>query len=173
MASVFAKGQCAKNQEFNGAFCADNVELRFGIDAKNPGNNAQAGKGALVQSAQWQCQRNINMLYEIGSAATYYVGNRRQGTAQFSRIVAGSDVFQKLIDDYGNICNPKPLVIDTATGACKGPANVQQPKGIKYTLEYATLTSVGGSVSAQDVVVSEQLGFMFTDLGYDAVGAQP
>lgn len=153
--SVFAKGDCAQDQAFNGAFCADKVQLRFGKKG--------AEKGAMVQSAQWQCQRTVNMLYEIGSSATYYVGNRRQGTAQLTRVVTGSAVFKQLIEDYGDICTPLPLIIDTSTAACGGGVAAG---GVKYTLEFATLTSVGASVTAQDVVVNEQLGFMFTDLSY-------
>lgn len=153
--SVFAKGQCGADQAFNGAFCSDNVQLRFG--------SAGAKKGAMVQSAQWQCQRNINMLYEIGSSATYYVGNRRQGTAQFTRVVTGSKEFKTLITDYGDICAPKPITVDTKTAACGGGVAAG---GVVYTLEFATLTSVGASVTAQDVVVNENIGFMFTDLSY-------
>ena len=151
--SVFAKGECGADQAFNGAFCADNVKLKFGT--------AEAKEGAMVQSAQWQCQRSINMLYEIGSAKTYYVGNRRQGTAQCTRVVTGSGVFKQLLTDYGDICNPKPITIDGSTAACGG--NVAAG-GVSYTLQDATLSSVGGSVTAQDVVINEQLGFMFVDL---------
>lgn len=154
--SAFAKGAvCTKDQEFNGAFCSENVELRFG--------SSGATKGALVQSAQWNCQRTVSMIYEIGSPAVYYVGNRRQGTAQFTRIVSGSGVFTKLVEDYGDVCKPQNLVIDASQKAACGGV---QPGGVEYTLVSATLNSVGGSVTANDVVITENLGFMFLDLYY-------
>lgn len=156
MASVFAQGgQCAATQEFNGAFCSDNVTLEFG--------DSGAKKGALVQSAQWQCERTVNMLYEIGSSAVYYVGNRRRGTANFTRVVSGSDVFKELITKYGNICEPDDITINTSTAACGGGVAAGGPK---YILIDSTLTMVGGNVNANDVVVNEQLGFMFIDLDY-------
>jgi len=156
MASVFAQGgQCNATQEFNGAFCSDNVTLEFG--------GAGAQKGALVQSAQWQCERTVNMLYEIGSSAVYYVGNRRRGTANFQRVVSGSPVFKELITKYGNICEPDDITINTSNAACGGGVAAGGPK---YILIDATLTMVGGNVNANDVVVYEQLGFMFIDLDY-------
>ena len=155
--SVFAKGDCAKDQKHGGSFCADNVILTW--------TGGGATEGALVQQAQWTCQRTVNMLYEIGSTAVYYVGNRRQGTANFARVVSGSTTFKGLVEDFGDICNPEDLVID-ASQAAFGDATAVQAGGVQYTLKDATLTSVGGSVTAQDVVVNEQLGFMFVDLLY-------
>lgn len=153
--SVFAKGECNKDQKHNGSFCADNVKLTW--------TGGGATEGALVQSAQWNCQRTLNMLYEIGSSAVYYVGNRRQGTAQFTRVVSGSATFKALVNDFGDICNPEDLVIDASQAACGGGVAAG---GVVYTLKDALLTSVGGSVTAQEVVINEQLGFMFIDLLY-------
>lgn len=157
MASVFAQGgKCNAVQEFNGAFCADNVKLKLG-------SSGEAKKGALVQSAEWQCERTVNMLYEIGSSAVYYVGNRRRGTATFTRVVSGSDVFKELITKYGNICEPDDITIDTSNAACGGGVAAGGPQ---YVLKDATLNLVGGSVNANDVVVTERVGFMFADLDY-------
>lgn len=154
--SIFAKGECAKDQKHNGSFCADNVILTW--------TGGGATEGALVQSAQWNCQRTVNMLYEIGSSAVYYVGNRRQGTAQFARVVSGSTTFKGLVDTFGDICNPENLVIDASQAACGGNS---AGGGVQYMLKDALLTSVGGSVTAQEVVINEQLGFMFIDLLYN------
>jgi hypothetical protein len=153
--SAFAAGN-GKDQFFNGAFRADDVRLNWlGSGAK---------EGALVQSAQWQCQRTVNFLYEIGSTAVYYVGNRRQGNANFTRVVAGSATFKNMVKKFGNLCAPDNLILDAKQAACKGGA--VSGGGVKYTLVSATLTTVGGSVTAQDIVINEQLGFMFVDLYY-------
>jgi hypothetical protein len=159
MPSVFAT-TCGKDQEWNGSFLADNVTLTW------PGSGEN--NGAIVQQVQFQIQRNVNMLYEIGSPYVYYVGGRRQGNATFTRVVSGSSTFAKLATDFGNICDPKDLWLDGKQGACKVACGGQG--GVKYTLMKATLNLVGASVTAQDVVINETLGFMFTDLGYEAGG---
>lgn len=159
--SAFSAGN-GKDQYFGGAFRADDVTLTFG--------GASAGAGALVQSAQWTCQRTVNFLYEIGSTAVYYVGNRRQGTAQFTRVVSGSASFKTMVTTYGDLCKPEDLTINASQAAC-GPA-AGGGGGVDYTLVKATLNSVGASVTAQEIVINEQLGFMFVDLYYGGGGAQ-
>jgi hypothetical protein len=162
--SIFSSGGGA-DQLHGGSFRADNVKLTW--------DGSTDAKGAIVQQVQFQIQRNINMLYEIGSTNVYYVGGRRQGTATFSRVVSGSQTFTKLATDFGNICTPKDLTLNASQSACggtapAGAAPATTPGGVTYTLKSATLQSVGASVSANDIVINESLGFMFLDLGYQA-----
>jgi hypothetical protein len=161
--SVFA-GTGGKDQEFNGSFLADNVKLTWGAGGTTGGGGANGG--ALVQQVQFQIQRNVNMLYEIGSPKVYYVGGRRQGNATFTRVVSGSSTFRDLATKFGNICKPADLYLDAAQAACGTTTSTSG--GVKYTLMKATLNSVGASVTANDVVINESLGFMFIDLGYTA-----
>lgn len=161
--SVFAN-TCGEDQTHGGSFLADNVKLTWSQGAGGDGGGAKGG--ALVQQVQFQIQRNVNMLYEIGSSLVYYVGGRRQGSATFNRVVSGSDTFRDLATKFGNICNPQNLYLNAAQASCKGES-CGETGGVKYTLISATLNSVGASVSANDVVINESLGFMFTDLGYE------
>lgn len=151
MANVFGVGAGGKGpQNHNGSFRADDLELTL---------PSGGGAGALVQQVQFQVQRAVNMLYEIGSNNVYYTGNRRQGTANLSRVVGSSDVFKRLLSDYGDMCNPKSLTM-TAKGGC----GAQAGGGVTYELLHATLTSVGASVTAQEIVVTEQLAFICSDI---------
>lgn len=154
--SVFAAGN-GKDQKFGGAFRADDVFLSW--------TGGGATEGALVQQAQWSCQRSVNMLYEIGSSNVYYVGNRRQGTAQFTRVVGGNATFKNLITTFGNLCNPQNLVLSTQASRCIGEGTTGRDD-LTFTLVASTLNQVGASVSANDIVINEQLGFMFIDLYY-------
>lgn len=153
--SVFA-GKNGKTQNLNGVIRAEDVFLTF------PGL-AKGEQGALVQQAQINCERTVNMLYEIGTPAVYYVGDRRRGTAQFNRVVGGSNTFKGLIKTFGNICDAKDNHIELSVGGtqCAGTA-----EGMNYKMISATLTSLGASVSANDIVVTETMGFMFVDLEY-------
>lgn len=162
MASIFNPGGAA--QAHGGSFKAEDLTLQMG--------SVQGGAGALVQQANFTCTRQINMIYEIGSANVYYVGNRRQGQAQMQRIVSGSANFKKLLTDYGDMCKPLALNLKATTSACSGGNN--PPTGdINYQLESATLTTVGASVTANDIVITESLGFMFLDLTLGGAGAAP
>lgn len=144
MANIFGT-----EQTHEGSFRADDLKLTFaGGD----------GAGALVQQANFTLTRQVNMLYEIGSTNVYYVGNRRQGQAQLNRVVGGSGQFQQLVTTYADMCNPDMLTLE-ASGGCGGAAG-----GVTYNLMEATLTQIGASVTAQDIVITENLGFIFADL---------
>lgn len=153
--SVFSAAG-GKDQTFGGAFKAEDVTLTW--------QGGGAKEGALVQQAEWRCQRQIQTIYEIGSTAVYYVGNRRQGTATFSRIVTGSDVFKVFARDFGDICNPKDIALNAAQAGC-GP-NVKAGQ-VKYTLVKSLLTELGASVTADRVVITENMGFQFVDMYYE------
>jgi hypothetical protein len=120
-------------------------------------------EGLLVQEAQWRCARQVSILYEIGSPAVYYVGNRRSGTAQFRRVVGGRESFKDMAQAFGNICNPRNLEIDARQKPCG--QNVIGG-GVNYTCVDATLNELGGSVTAEGVVISENMSFVFIDLYY-------
>lgn len=144
-------------QSLNGVIRAEDVVLTFPATA---GGN----EGSLVQQAQLNCERTVNMIYEIGSPKVYYVGDRRRGTANFSRIVGGSANFQGMIKTFGDLCASKTNFIDMkvgSTGACAGTA-----QSMNYKMLNATLTALGASVTAQDIVVTESMSFMFVDLEY-------
>ena len=156
MASPFRAGP--RDQQVNGVFRAEDLKLLIG------GKNAE---GMIVQSVQFTCNRTVNFLYEIGSAYVYYVGNRRQGQAQMSRVMGGSGDFKTLVCEYGNLCTPKNLSLEVQPqDGVGGEGNRCKAATQKYDLIDATLTSLGASVTAQEIVINEQLGFMFADIDY-------
>jgi hypothetical protein len=122
------------------------------------------GPGALVQQANFTVNRTVNMIYEIGSNNVYYVGNRSQGQAQLSRVVGSSAKFAELLNKFGNMCEPDVLTL-TAKGGCGEQGG---GAGTTYKLLESTLTSIGGSVSAQEIIITEQLGFICSDIDVGA-----
>lgn len=142
MPSVFAGGQT-----YNGGFRADQLTLTFGgVDVA----------GFLVQNVQFSYTQQITMLYEIGSENVYYVGGRAQGTATLARVIGPAPLAAQFIQQFNDLCEPQDINFDASAG-CRGG-------GLKYTLEDAVLTTVSVSVTAQDVVINEQLQFIFVDL---------
>jgi hypothetical protein len=146
MASPFGK-----NQEHKGTFRAEDLKMTFA---------GGSGDGALVQQANFTVNRTVNFLYEIGSNNIYSVGNRRQGQAQLVRVVGGSSNFKTMVTKYGDMCNPADLDLE-GTGGCGGVT-----VGVTYKLKKATLTSIGASVTAQEIVINENLGFICSDIEY-------
>jgi hypothetical protein len=170
----------ATDQQIGGAFTAENcvLDLGSGIDK------------AIVQRVQFSIERPINFVYEIGNKLgapqnIYYVGGRRRGQATFERIVGGSGTFKVFVENYGPLCQPigpapagapvfgSPIVL-TAHGGCNtgtGTTGVgtSTSKGVSYTLKTPKITALGGSVSAQDIVIMETVTMSFLDLEYDEV----
>jgi len=142
MAAVFAGAQT-----YNGGFRADQLTLKFG------GTDVA---GFLVQQVQFSYTQQVTLLYEIGSANVYFVGGRAQGTAQLGRVVGPAALGGGLMTLYRDLCYPQDISMSAASG-CKGG-------GPAYLLEDAVMTTVSASVTSQDVVVNEQLAFMFVNL---------
>ena len=134
-------------QKLTGVVVAEDVTLTVGGDA-----------AAVAQQLQFTLNRTVNMLYEIGSTNTYYVGNRRQGQGQLNRVVAGAGGFGAIVSTLGNMCEPSEISLQGT--ACKGGGNTV------YLLKSVTLTSLGASVTSQDIIITETLGFIFTDIDY-------
>lgn len=164
MASSIFNPDGARDQYHAGTFRAEDVFLSW------TGDNI-GSEGALVQEAQWRCARQVSMLYEIGSPAVYYVGNRRSGSASFRRVVGGRDTFAAMAQTFGQICTPQNLVIDARQTGCASVATGENVGnliggGVKYTLVDTTLNELGGSVTAEGVVISENMSFVFIDMYY-------
>lgn len=152
-----------KDQQIGGAFTAENCVLDLGLgDAK-----------AIVQRVQFSIERPINFIYEINSKAdqpanVYYVGGRRKGQATFERVVGGSGTFKKFVENYGPLCDAAGTNITlTASGGCNIAGG--GGKGIAYTLKTPKITALQGSVSAQDIVITESVTMAFLDLQYKEV----
>jgi hypothetical protein len=147
MSSVFASPQT-----YNGGFRADKLKLQIaGTDVA----------GMLFQNVQFSFTQQITMLYEIGSSFVYYVGGRAQGTATIAFVVGPGQAQSQLLQNYGDLCNPKNIGFKADAG-CEG----RTAGGINYTLISAVLTTVAGSVNSNDLVINQQLQFMFIDLQY-------
>lgn len=160
-----------RDQGIGGAFTAEDCSLAFGT---------KSSSGAIVQRVNFSIERPINFVYEIGAADgpqyVYYVGGRRRGQAQFERVVGGSNAFKDFVDNYGPLCDkPGDPIVLTAKGGCQiaagegadadgGPKLGQQ---VKYTLKTPKITTLGASVSAQDIVIMESVGMVFLDLLYE------
>lgn len=137
-------------QSYAGSARAD--QMRFNIAG-------QTVQGMVLQNVQFTFTQQVNMLYEIGSGNVYYIGGRAQGTASVARIIGPGRAQLSLISTFKNLCAPADLQLDGSAMCDQGSSS-----GVNYKLRNAVLTSIAGSVNANDVLINEQLQFMFADL---------
>lgn len=161
-------------QKWAGSFRADMLTLTFGTDAASKENLTS---GMLIQNMQFNFSQSVQMLYELGANGpagsnanttnVYYVGGHAQGTASIQRIVGPGKLIVGFFQKYGNLCTPGDCTFGGAQAKCpNAPANTAG--SVNYILKNCILNTIGGSVNSNDVVMSESLGVMFTDLQYDA-----
>jgi hypothetical protein len=168
-------------QTWAGSFRADMLTLTFGTLAGDEAN-ANITSGMLIQNMQFNFQQSVQLLYELGangpgntggvaavgsSTNVYYVAGHAQGTANIQRIVGPGKLLVSFFKKYGNVCTPGDCTFGGAQAKCENaPSNTSG--SVNYILKNCVLTTIGGSVNSNDVVMSETLGVMFTDLQYDA-----
>lgn len=152
--SIFS-GAAGGVQSINGVIKAEDVTLHI---------NGDLATGAIVQQAQWSLERTVSMLYEIGTQNVYYVGDRRRGQAQFQRVVGGSKDFKAIVTEYGDLCTAKTNTLTLKAGSTQCASSGGE---VEYVLLGVTLNSLGASVTANDIVVTESMGFMFVDMEYN------
>lgn len=126
----------------------------------------------IVQNANFQYSQSINRIYSLTKGAdgttvpVYYVGGRAQGTLGIARVLGpASTALSKFYEEMGNVCNPQDLDITFSDGSCtkKGEASTAQP--ISYKLKDCVLITTGVSVGAQDMIINENMQFMFASAG--------
>jgi len=147
-----------KTDSFGGAFAADAATITF----PKAFGAAGADPGLLVQNMTATYQQSVTRLYELGSPRVYYVGGRTAGQATVARVVGPRNIAAAFYERYGDVCNAKNNVIDVrmSTG-CGGAVG-----GAGYQAKYVVITSVGLSMKASDMLISENLQMLFSAFRY-------
>jgi hypothetical protein len=139
---------------YGGAFSADGATITFDTTIT----------GLLVQNIQWQYMQNITRLYDVTSTDIVLVSGRTQGQGSMTRVMGPSALAASFFSTYGNVCyaDQNDITIEIEADCAGGaPSNT-----ITVVMDHVVLNSYGGSIAAQDMVVNEQLGFIFLWLTY-------
>jgi len=143
--------------KLNGVFRGTNFSLSV---ATAGGNTAD---GALIQDFSVQYGRQINRIYELGSANQYFIEGATQGNAAISQIVGPSDVVSGIVSALSDICEAegRSLTLSAGMRTC----NADPPRSL--SLGNATIATFQMGGSAANFTVSSSAGVMFTrlDLG--------
>lgn len=145
---------------FGGAFSADAAVLNFA------GTSLAGGVGLLTQQLSFQYQQNIMRIYEIGTAFTYYIAGRAQGSASVTRVLGPRPLLFTFYSVYGNVCNAGQNTIGFAMQqGCQSPIDAQAQATYRYMyLVGCVIQSIGFSAQAENMMVNEQVSMMFVAL---------
>lgn len=168
---------------FGGGFAADAANIYFGYvcppnlgPVLNPnlpgcdvgaGGNAVpfAGVGLLTQNINISYQQPVTRIYEIGGSYQYYIAGRPQGNANLGRIVGPRPVSVAFYTTFGNVCaGPNTTLIFAGAAGCSTQPALGGANGFMFAISGALLQGIGMSVAAQDMIINEQLSFMFISL---------
>jgi len=139
----------SRDVSYGGSFSADGAAVTF----------ANFGPGMLVQNINYVYQQSITRLYEVGSPLIYLVAGRTQGQVTLARVMGPVALTNGFYQQFGNVCwaagNSLSFQARMACGTRGG--------GQLYTigLNHCVISQLGGSVSAQDMVINETLAMMF------------
>ncbi len=138
---------------YGGSFASDKATMTFA---------GGSSVGQLIQNVQVGYQQNVTKLYEVGSARVYFVGGRTNGQGSIGRVIGPAAVQVAFYQKYGDICNIQNNNLNfNFSGDCGAGAN----GGAHYNCGLVLVNSVGFTAAAQDMLVNEQVGFMFSVFG--------
>jgi len=154
---------------FGGAFAADQAAISLGGACQGAGDMAVLG-----QNLEFTYTQNVVRLYELHACQKYYyVGGRTDGRATVRRVLGPAALSAAFYACIGDMCcaGSNNLTICMNTG-CDSPNCTGEIPGedVQYTLAFCVLTSIRGSVAAENMIISEDLGILFSRLEYKDTG---
>lgn len=151
MADVFGNERVG----FGGAF--KSTLASFTLSGGKGGTDSASLGQLLVSQLQANYNQPITRVYELASAKAFYVMGRPDGSGTFGSIFGPKSVTDAAYTELANPCNENVIKLGFDN------AKVNCATGIKMgrTLEGVTLQSLGFQVNAQDMLINENVSFMF------------
>lgn len=113
--------------------------------------------GVIVSQLTANYQRNIQRIYDLASDKGYYVIGRVDGNGSIGCVFGpgkgGGNPYAALT---GNVCNGFSINFSMGQNPCGGTWT--------RTMTGCRLNSFGITVSAQDMIINENVGYMFASL---------
>lgn len=171
MADIFTRASDA----FGGSFSADAAQVTFaqrGFLSETSSVKGGGDVGMLVQQLQFTYQQQVTRVYEIGTQLTFYVAGRTSGQLSMGRVLGPRPVALAFYQKYGDVCEAATNNLDIQLAAgCSFPGEFRSVNAQLYafTMKYVVITSIGVSMTAQDMMINEQLMAMFSSLNLNQV----
>lgn len=148
--------------DFGGAIAADGVDVTF---ASTHNADLSGGvSGLYVQQMQWQYAQQISRVYDVTSPLVALVSGRTQGGGSMSHVLGPAALTAEFFSTFGNVCyaDGNTLTI-TGTAACGGVDEAE----IEVQMHGLVISTYSGGISAQDMLLTNAIQFIFTHLTYD------
>jgi hypothetical protein len=145
------------------SFSADDAVMSF-----SGGKDLQADTPLILQQFQAQYQQPVNMLFDLSSARVHMVRGRSSGQGSMAQIYGPAKLQLAFLKTYGNVCNIKQNMLNIAImnscGQTESGEGVTMSVKSTITLSHVLVNSIAFSGSADNMLINQQVGFMFTSL---------
>lgn len=148
------------------AFSADSVSLQVG-DIGGDGHDL------IVQNLRVQYTQQVSKIYDLSAnngADAYYVAGRAEGQASMQKVIGPTTALKDFYEEYGDPCavageggTNKNISLVGKFGCTAGSTGDET----KITLIQPIVVSFGMSVSANDVLITEDTGLIFHSMKFE------
>jgi len=140
---------------YGGAFAADGATIAFDMAGLT---------GLLVQTLPWGYVQNVTRLYDVTSTDIVLVSGRTQGEGKMARVMGPSSLTADFFAKYGNVCYADNNTLTVSAEASCTRAGFSNT--VELEMNHVVLNHYGGAIAAQDMVINEQIGFIFLWMSY-------
>jgi hypothetical protein len=144
------------SSNLGGTFSADGASITFSGLITSTGDTG--GVGLLSQNMSVQYRQNISKLYEIGSLDTFLVAGRTDGGLNMARILGPRKVVPGFYQQFGDVCQAATNNLGFSVASGCGTTSASK---LSFKIRNIALNNVGLSVSAADMMISDQLSATF------------
>jgi hypothetical protein len=148
-----------------GAFSADDAILTF-----NGVRGLASDIPLLVQNLSVAYQQPVTMLFDMSSNDVVWTRGRATGQGSIGQIYGPAKLQNTFLELYGDVCRVDQNLIEfTISGNCRttgsAAANANFLASNKLACHYVVISNLGISGTAQDMLFSQNIGYMFKALG--------
>ena len=118
----------------------------------------------LLQNVTVQYQQNVNRLWEVGSAKTFFVAGRTQGTITAARVIGGKGFSSSFYKQYCDVCN---MISNNVSLTVMAGCTDSQSRG-SLAIEGVVVTGISYAIAAADMIIHESLSMLFAKLTVSA-----
>jgi len=168
-----------KAATFGGAFASDDAIVTFTqLNDAYRNENIGAEIPLLLQSLAMQYQQTITRLYDLASTLVFYVRGRAAGQLSIGQVVGPSKLSYAFLTTYGQVCDAGSHSMDiTLLSGCGSASQAgnnvsagpwQTTQG--YVAEMAVIETLGLQMTAEQMVIQQNLVMMISALKYKESG---
>jgi hypothetical protein len=152
MADIFGRA----NSGMGGAFTSALAQI-------NLAGSGLANK-MLLSNISADYAQNVQRIFELESDKAYFVVGRPQGTGQIRAVFGPKAASQAAYADLANPCLAHNIVFQSSDATCVPGSTGMSGGDWTRSINNVILNSINFAVDAQDMLINENLGFVFASM---------